>query len=488
MRQLLLITHVYVFAIVCVFTVFSAEAMQWPSECDGKPPHYLVGLSQPKDQIDKFHQIVQVADMSRADSNGRALWGANLGEKVDLTFYGHTVVLYLPMYRRVDNVVYFQNTAGVTRLTEQEFLCVKADLAEWIQTGIDADYKDYEMVTEGAVENFAKRVGKTPSEVKAMLAQTIPEYGVTYGDVLKIPLLQPVDFIKGIRHIYFTPMQSCNAAVFIKTILAFTPCVRRTDFVLGHNETIKHELIHANTKLQGYPIVWYINGELDAALLPFLEYPPSLQTFFYHGYLSTPWEALKVFGCFDVMKVREEIYRYRVPMGGSALNQEALQKYLPAINEAARWLRESAVKVLAEFYADPHMWAVVNQIFYDDDMAYKVLMAKSYEPVLIDCDHGKTSRFILKHAEESKEVAAAAMKKVGEPRRTSQDERRSHMLRELSVLAEAMGFTQERLQSLGQAYGITAQSFEAMNPETIRQILRDYLDQQGPFTHLKEVR
>lgn len=480
-------TFVALFALLVGCSFAEAGAYKPPVECEGKVPHYLTGFSQPDDQIDTFFQVNQNFVVSDADSLANAVWGANLGERVELTFHGHTVTLYLPTYRRNGGMVYAHSKNGVTPLTEQEFACVKADLREWIQGGIDKNYETHKVITDIAVASFAKRTGKTAEEVRGLLGKSIPEYGTNYADVLKIPLLEPVDFIQSIKYIYFTPLRSCNAAVSMNTIVLLTPCVRRTDFILGHAEVVTHELIHANTKLQGYPIGWYVNVELMAALFPFLDPPTSLDTFFYHSYLMTPWEGLKVFGGFDVKKVRKEIYRYGVMGRGAALNREALTKYLPEVNRAAAWLRESATKVLGEYYSDPHVWAAINDAAYDDDMFYKVIMAKLYEPTLLD-GHAKTVRFILKHADQSADVAKKALERVGKRQTSNGDNHyRERLFQDLQEITQMLGVTPEVLERLGRMYGFHTATFAQMDPEILRRLIRDFLNREGILSTIKEM-
>ncbi len=474
------------FVLVTAFSVTDVTAQTWPAECQGRPPHYLVGFTQTKDQIDAFFQMQQNYRMSQADSASRAMRAANLGEYVKLTFYGHTLTLYLPMYRQAGNSVYFHTASGVTPLTKQEFECVKADLKKSIQSAIDSDYADHEKITTIAVESFGKRYNLTPDAVRDLLTKQIPEYGTNYADVLKIPLLEPVDFIKSVKYMYFTPMGSCNASVYVKTVVAFTPCVRRTDHILGYPTVMKHELIHANIKLQGYPLAWHFNVELFAALLPFLEQPTTLDDFFYHPYLSTPWEILKVFGRWDIQKVRQEIYRYAVAWRGSAMNREVLASYLAEINEAAKWLRETGLQALAEFYSDPHWWVAVNDISFDDDMAYKAIMAKNWEPTLLK-GHANTVKFILRHADQSKSIAEKALERVGK-NRDFEEERQKKALAEYLKLAEALGFSQAELIRMGRAYGYKSEHFERMDLDMVRQLLNDFLKGEGMFEKRLEVR
>ena len=468
------------------FSYVQADTV-WPKECQGKEPHYLTGFTQTKDQIDAFFQMQQNYRMSQADSANRAVRATNLGEYVKLTFYGHTLTLYLPMYRQVGNTVYFHTASGVTPLTVQEFECVKADLKQWIQSAVDADYDDHKMITTIAVESFGKRNNMTPEAVYKLLAKQVPEYGTNYADVLKIPLLEPVDFIRSVKYMYFTAMGSCNATVYVKTVVALTPCVRRMDHIIGYPTVMKHELIHANIKLQGYPIAWHMNYELFAALLPFLEQPTNLDDFFYHTYLSTPWEILKVFGRWDIQKVRQEIFRYVVAWRGSAMNREVLAGYLAEINEAAKWLRETGLQALAEFYSDPHAWAAVNDMFYDDDMAYKAIMAKNWEPTLLK-GHANTVKFILKHADQSKSIAERAMERVGKDSKGFEDDRRVKALGEYLKLAEALGFSKDELVRMGRAHGYRIEHFERMDLDMMRQLMNDFLKGEGMFEKRLEVR
>lgn len=470
------------------FFVDKAEAGNWPAVCDGKPPHYLAGLKQTDDQIEAFNQIQLVYEMSKADSvNDGARWGSNLGEKVDLTFYGHTVTLYLPMYRKAEDGVYHYTASGSTKLTNQEFECVKEDFRDWVQRSIDADFKDHKGINTLAVESFANRNDKTLDEVRELLKKPIPEYNTTYADVLQIPQIEPVDFIKHVKHMYFTQMGSCNAAVYLKSFVILTPCMRRMDHVTGYPSVMKHELIHAST-LQGYPIGWYFDMELFAALLPFLEHPANLEDFFYHGYLSTPWEALRVFACFDVGKMRKEIFRYQVPWGGSALNREVLAGYLGEINKASAWIRETGLKVLGEFYSDPHVWVAVNDMSFDDHMAYKVIMAKMYEPTCLG-GHSKTVRFILKHADESKNIADSAWKRVGGKSNFNKEQAKA--MKDLMRLANALGLSEDDLLRAGRLYGLRGLEPEQLNLEKVRDLLRDFIlsrDRFPPGFNFKEVR
>ena|SRR3989338_4215219 len=479
--------------VLLITTVISIVAMgkafgqSWPDACEGKPPHYLVGFTRTSDQVDAFIQVQQNYQMSLADSRlPSARWGSNLGESVQLTFYGHTLTLYLPMYRKSGNAVHYYSAAGVTSLTVQEFECVKEDLRDWIQRGVDGDYADHQMITKIAVESFAAQNKMTPDAVRALLSKSIPEYGTNYADVLKIPLLEPADFIKGVKHIYFTSMRSCNAWVSLQTIVAFSPCMRRWDYILGFPTVVKHELIHANAKLQGYPIGWYNNSELFAALLPFLEQPTDIETFLYHGYLEAPWEMLLIYGRFDVERVRREFYSYRVYRGGSAVNREVIANYLSEMNKAATWLRESGLKVLGKFYSDPHVWVAVNDMSHDDTMAYRVIMAGLYEPTLLG-GHANTIRFILKHANQSKDVANAAWERVGKSRNIM-DARRQKIVDEYSRLAEGLGISKEELMRIGRAYGLRSEHLEHMDIELVRMIFNDFLTGQGPFRKSPGVR
>lgn len=467
-------------------SIDEVSAQIWPKECNGKPPHYLVGFKQTKDQIETFFQMQQNSSISRADSGAPAISGANLGEYVNFTFYGHKVPMYLPMYRKADGVIYYHTAAGITKLSNQEFECVKADLHQWIQSAIDANFADHKAITTIALDSFGKRNGMTSDEVRKLLTKQIPEYNTSYADVIKIPVLEPVDFIKGVKYLYFTSMGSCNAYVYAHTVVAFTPCVRRWDHILGYPVVAKHELIHANSKLQGYPIGWYTNVELFAALLPFPEQPADLDTFFYHPYLSTPWEILRVFGRWDIKKVREEIFRYRVYSRGSAMNREVMTSYLSEINAAAKWIRETGLQALAEFYSDPHWWVTVNNMSRDDDMAYKVIMAKNWEPTLLG-GHAKTVKFILKHADKSKSIANDAWERVGKSRSTD-DERRAKLVQEYTKLAQAFGISRDDLVRMGRAYGYRSEHFERMNLDMVRQIMNDFLRGEGMFKRERGVR
>ena len=484
-RKSLFIAAFLVYAVFQSSAVFGAD---WPAACAGKPPHYLVGLTQTNDQIEAFNQIQLINKMSQADSViNRARWGSNLGEKVDLTFYGHTVTLYLPMYRKTENGVYYYTAAGVERLTDKEFECVKDDFRKWTKDSIDADYKDHKAINTLAVESFAGRNGRTPDEVRELLKKPIPEYNTTYADVLQIPQIEPVDFIKHVKHMYFTPMSSCNAAVYLKTFVVLTPCMRKMDYVLGYPSVLKHELIHAST-LQGYPIGWYFDVELFAALLPFLEDPANLEDFFYHGYLDSAWEALHVFACLDVKKMRKEIFRYKVVWGGTAMNREVLANYLAEVNKASAWIRESGLKVLGEFYSDPHIWATVNDMSHDDRMVYKVIMAKLYEPTCLG-GHAKTVKFILKHSDEMKSVADSAWKRVGQKREL--DERQIKAAKNLMQFAEAIGLSEEDLLRASRIYGFRGMDPSKLSIEKIREILSSFILSEhktpvGPG--LKEVR
>lgn len=481
---------VAILLLTSVFSVSEAVVYNPPAECKGKLPHYLEGFKQTADQIDTFFQMQQNFNVSRVDSSDiGAIRGANLGESVKLTFYGHTLTLYLPSYQRVGNAVYYYAAAGSIKLGEQEFECVKADLRQWLQDAIDADYADHKMITEIAVKSFGEENGMTSEEVLKLLAKPISEYGTTYGDVLKIPILEPVNFINSVKYVYFTPMKSCNAAVYAKTVVAFTPCTRRWDYIVGYPVVAKHELIHSNSKLQGFPIGWYTNSELLAAFLPFLEQPTDLQTFFYHGYLSTPWEMLDVFGRWDIKKVRNEILRYRVPFQGRAMNREVLAGYLSEINEAAKWLRETGLQALAEFYKDPHFWVTVNDMSYDDDMAYKVIMAKNWEPTRLKKGHADTVKFILKHSDSSKDIARSAWARVGQKRGIGEeDEYRAKQLRELTKLAESFGLSQDELMKMGRAYGFKAEHFENIDIDFARKLINDFLRGEGMFRKNQEVR
>ncbi|MBI2122111.1 MAG: hypothetical protein HYT98_03235 [Candidatus Sungbacteria bacterium] len=469
--------------LMVIFLVFFAGnvSAEWPKVCEGQPPHYLRGFTQTNDQIDAFKQMQLNFAASRSDSSLlRARWASNIGESATFIFYGHTVSIYFPMYQRLGNVVYYYTAAGATPLTVEEFECVKEDFGQWIQQAIDANYDDHRRITDLAVESFAAGNNMTPDAVRKLIARPIPEYGTNYGDVLKIPLLEPADFIKGVKHIYFTSMSSCNAWVYLQTIVAFSPCTRRWDYIMGYPTVAKHELIHANAKLQGFPIGWYSNMELFAALLPFLEQPTDLETFFYHGYLSKPWEALEVFGSFDVAKIRKEFFRYDVWGGGSAMNREVIAEYLSEINKAAEWLRESGLKVLAKFYTDPHFWVAVNDMSHDDDMAYMVIMAGLYEPTALG-GHDNTVRFILKHSDQSKSIADGAWSRVGKSRSLMFDERRQKALEELVRFADALGISKEELIRKGRAYGFRSEHLENMDLDLAREILRSFLSGDGVF-------
>lgn len=469
---------ILVFLFLSLLSVVPDVEAKLPAECKGKLPHYLVGLTKTEDQIEAFKQVNLIYEMSRYDSMISAPQAANLGEQVNLTFYGHTFTLFLSQYRKAGNTVYYYTAAGATELSLQEFECVKADLRNWIQESIDQDYAQHEKLTDLAIKNFAEESGKTVDEVKELQKKVIPEFKTNYGDVLLIPDLKPVDFINSVKHAYFAPMRSCNASVMINTILVFTPCIRRIDYVLPHNEVMKHELVHTNKKLQGYPLSFYVNMELFAALLPYLSHPVNLDTFFNHPYLRTPEELLHVFGGFDVDKVRKEMSRYRLGRTGMALNEDVLRKYIPAINDGSAWIRESALKVFGVFYSDPRLWAAVNEASYDNDMAYKVIMALHYEPTLLD-GHANTIKFILQYSEQSARVAERAKEKIGKSAGMTIEEQ--HRVKELKHFAEVLGFNDELLMKVGKFYGFTSQDLQNVDPEFLRKILYDFVNREGPF-------
>ena len=136
--------------------------------------------------------------------------------------------------------------------------------------------------------------------------------------------------------------------------------------------------------------------------------------------------------------------------------------------------------MLWEYYSDQHAWVAINNMSYDDDMAYKVIMAKLYEPTLLG-GHNTTVRFILKHGDRSAEVAKRAWENVGKPLKIESDLEHKKFSDDIKAFAKMLGLTDDIIARVGKYYGFKVEDFKNMDLNLLRRVISDFLQREGAF-------
>lgn len=197
-----------------------------------------------------------------------------------------------------------------------------------------------------------------------------------------------------------------------KSVVMLSPDAVRQDFVLGDPYVLRHELIHANSQVQGIPFSWYFDVELFAELssLSTSRYPFN---FYFHGYLEPVRRAAKAFFSFDADEAASQLFDRSIA-DSYRIDEERfneLESMTDRIAEEMKWFTSEVL--YPRFYANTYWMTAFNSKLCMSWASFDLLMAMTYDPTILDGVEN-TTRWLQRNERVIGRIGEEALDAAGE--------------------------------------------------------------------------
>ncbi len=374
---------------------------------DENLPHYLRGVrkisTNEKDyQIQRWLESYRVHTISTIEhQTGPDLNFVNQAASFTEKIYGKDVKFILQDYMVANKVekgktkqtLFYNDTAGVKEFPVEEFGKIKKDLVYRISESAKRNTEQFKGIFGEVKEKLAKRLGIEQSEFDKQAEELVTLDGgvkVRRGAFLDYPGkdIEAVDFVP--NTVIFGNHSAVQNGVLYAAVLVdagimyLTPLSVKLDHIDDSLETVRHEMVHTNRKLQSMTLNRMMNAELFASF-PFLEDSVSQHTL-NHPYLDSIRWTVKSYMCFDIDQARGEIMSglFRSPaFRTDEATLEKFRKYSKWIDSAKQTLKKAVRNSLVEFYSDPSWFGALNERLGYDNAGFDLLMSQQLEPTCL---------------------------------------------------------------------------------------------------------
>ena len=279
------------------------------------------------------------------------------------------------------------------------------------------DWEHLKQIETLAVAQRAAQLGIPEKDFRKYLDNKMPGTEVTYREFNQLPKPMRVsDFI--CKELHFGPTPEIPGILGVawlnSGVVYYNPEAVVRDYVVGEPHVLMHEIIHANTNMQSFPIAGGFDAELIASL-PEMLLPENRIDFFFHGYAQPLRELAWVYAGFNSKQAYQEIFRLN--FGGAWLvDEEKWNRYFGMMETIKPTLLDVIEKkVLPEFYGNILFWMALNATLNDDHNAvFDVIMAQNFDPVILG-GHAKTMEWLNTNKQQISEIADRAWGKLKNP-------------------------------------------------------------------------
>ena len=469
---------------VSVVAMGKAFGQSWPAVCGGQPPHYFKHIRSPQTQKEKN------VELGRVQQSYSAYWDAtppriNRAEEMETELYGKKVKIIFWQYSQEGDKVLYYTPHGVEQITLEEFQCVKLDMINQLNAAVEYLNFGLSGLTSKILPLVAEQLKVSEDDLRTALLKPIPDDpDITLADYMDWPVLEAKDFLgpkdSFTLHIGNISWSGVLGVAWLNSgTVGYHTVGRIYDHIAGKPLVLLHELMHANSKLQNMPLAWYFNPELFAALPEAMDNSLFTNWFLNWFYLADLQEAVHVFFNFDSKRAWKEIWKFNI--GGALEFDEQKMDHYTAMKELIqKELRHFITNVLfPEFYYDPLRWAGINHKSRDDNMAFKVIFSRYYEPTILG-GREKTAKWLDKNSRLLEDITKDAWDLVGKPRKMNGDQMKA--IAELRTYAAAMGFTNEDIERFGRVFGRRLAAEDNISPETVKRLFKIFLNAESVGT------
>ncbi|MBI4140922.1 hypothetical protein HY485_03745 [Candidatus Woesearchaeota archaeon] len=388
--------------------------------------HYLQGIDVPDDPVKKLFEKERVYNSIKGTYSRQRPPIINESIQIKQTILGKNVTLTFVNYvNKGDHVVHYTSN-GMQRLTYPEFQAVVQDHAAYIEESaltLEKRFKEPSKRILETVEANLRKAKKLPADKKLedILNEQITGYdGITVRDALLVPppALTAKDFLPQQYYFGVLPTGQRGGSILGVTylnvgVVGIDPKARILDYINGKPTILMHEMMHANEKLQGMPLVFYFDAELyaDLAEISNMDYLEITS----HPYLDVPRQLSDTLFSFNSDLAFENVRDFAI-MPGTSFEESAgykkLRKTMHVVNDIAKKFQtKSLEEFFPEFYASPHYWITVNEFHRDGTAAFKIFFYANYEPTSLGGPEA-TRKFMEENKEVIKETSEQVLKEL----------------------------------------------------------------------------
>ncbi len=383
--------------------IYSKENTDFPVldvKIDKSLPHYLQGVRQisedvPDYQLHRWLENFRVHTTSMLEHQTGPNWNfVNQSASFTERIHGKDVRFILQDYMIADKVdegktkevLFYNGTGGVKEFPMEEFGKIKKDLIYRITESAVRNMDQFGGIFTEAKSKLAKRLGMSEEDFEkhAEELRTLRgEVEVRNGAFLDYPGkdLEAKDFVINtvILGNHSAQEDSILYAAVVKDtgIMYLTPLSLKLDHIADGLSTTRHEMFHANRKLQNFTLGNMMDVELFAAFPWLDDSVPQLEM--YGSYFNAIKWTIKNYMCFDVDQAKSEVMTglFTVPaFRTDKASLDNFRKYAKWIDSAKITLKKVTRNALVEFYSDPSWYGAFNKKLDYDSAGYDLLMAQ----------------------------------------------------------------------------------------------------------------
>lgn len=322
-------------------------------------------------------------------------------------FLDHYVVL-------PDGRIRVTDFLGQTIITKKELQIVIDDMMAVIDDAATADMAYYKDLYQRIVASRAKHLGLSKEEFVKHLNEKVDGTDVTYRELNSIPLpLQKSDFVPREVHLGYTPEYGgvLGLTWLNSGVVYYNPQARVLDYLVGRPMVMMHEMIHANHKLQNYPLANYFDVEMLAMIPEGLLEETQIYLFGHHYFEELRTLCWIYFG-FDFEEARKRFVKFN-SAGNIFINDKEYNQYCDLVKKMQRELQGFFQEVIVpEYYASPTYWMGFNDKMQNNNAYIWVMFRKHYEPTILG-GHKKTRIQLEADKVKRLEIAKKAWKRTG---------------------------------------------------------------------------
>ncbi len=370
--------------------VFTGAAT-YPTNAEAKEvkcvPHYLQGLTQPKDKLENMLEKDRVYSTLKTKYPYKNRYSTLNGSmEVQAKIHEVNATLIFPNYVRQGDKINHYHSMGIDVYSQMEFQCVINDNIEYIRESATLAMKDYENLLPLVLDAQEKMLRKSGSlkegeNLKDFLDKDVEGYpGLKARDILFTPDTKIQDFIP--RQYYFGEIPALGVTYINAGIIGIDPKARILDYINGWPTIMVHEMTHRNPKLQSYPMLHKFDAELWASFPELVH--EDMMHFLNHPYLEDIRKVSKILFHFDSELAYQDIVKLRTMIGCELESNKKLKEYIEQVTRISQEIRDTAFnKYVPEFYTHPLYFMTLNEFMNDNNAAFKLIMYMTHEPTLL---------------------------------------------------------------------------------------------------------